>query len=786
MATKIDLQSPKSINRYDEGLKSKAKIVRFEPKQFNQIIPEILSVMKECYKDETTGTFLFKEMTQDQINAFLTDPNRIQQIARPRLEIRKAQNGDIIQIMMMFQTKSQRDLIYQRLALKKKMEVNICGESSLDIRPNQVTKALAINFLEHHFDEILDQMGYRANPFLPIQAHLTKTIVIADGDGTIYDGHAPRNNFKGGLFADSPAKQAIFDYLEAGGILAICSGTALERIRARFLEGFPPEKRHLLSNIMLFGSGGANLATFAPNTQLIEFFPYRKYAFVKTKKNQPVPKIDAVYIGNDEQIVGNDYPAFKKMGFDHAICVTNRDPEKIPTELQTNAIASNMSATSAFLDSATEFAYKNPGQKLFTPEQISQFVSKSRSTLQEYQKKEPVSIKHLAVFSGGSGPRTLVPYLSEKFGLKNVKYIIPNTDDGGSTGILIRSFPSEKMFGFGDFRNRIVSLCQDKSFKKLISKRLSMQPLEAESEWKDLLNGTSDLFQNINLSKKETILKALSVFHEKCQQLATPFDFRNANIGNLILAGLWLMYFRNTQVTLNEFADLADIPSDVVVPSSMDQDCTLAAKLLDGTKIMGQDAISHPSHDNTVNKETAENLPAPLKKIHIIQRSKIQKQYLSALESLSEVKCTQKPNPRAIHVIRNADMLVFSRGSIGTSIIPALLPTGMGEEIIHHHGKKVLMINGNIDRETSGLSLSDYVRLLVTAMNKNKPLVNPAEMTQFITDVIIPAGSPFQKEEEIKALEKHGLKITIAPAQKMSPNSVWYDDAKLSEILSQL
>lgn len=71
------------------------------------------------------------------------------------------------------------------------------------------------------------------------------------------------------------------------------------------------------------------------------------------------------------------------------------------------------------------------------------------------------------------------------------------------------------------------------------------------------------------------------------------------------------------------------------------------------------------------------------------------------------------PNPNAVSAIRAADAVIYSIGSLYTSLAPILVLTGVGEAVERGPRFKVLVLNGSLDRETGGYSGVDFVKAVV-------------------------------------------------------------------------
>ena len=112
-----------------------------------------------------------------------------------------------------------------------------------------------------------------------------------------------------------------------------------------------------------------------------------------------------------------------------------------------------------------------------------------------------MSAKGITVFSGGSAANALVEVFEAVRESKNcpLSYIIPISDNGGSSSELIRVFGGP---GIGDVRSRLVRLIptdppsnERSAISSLINHRLSStSSADAAQEWQSIVCGTSDLW----------------------------------------------------------------------------------------------------------------------------------------------------------------------------------------------------------------------------------------------------------------------------------------------------
>jgi len=205
-------------------------------------------------------------------------------------------------------------------ALRKELErydhalsLRTAGSSSFEFNRAGVDKALPVRYLQARWPQVLDQMKYVPGP--RIDARRRRTVIAADGDGTIYDG--PRATHLPTL-QDGPVFAPMMDYVQAGGIFMLISGNDLNRSFKRLIAGIP---RGLYPRILIAANGGADLACAGTNGKPVFINDYRNEAIGAAAKYQEFPALDIVYIGDDSSPNGNDRPAFEAVGKERAVLV---------------------------------------------------------------------------------------------------------------------------------------------------------------------------------------------------------------------------------------------------------------------------------------------------------------------------------------------------------------------------------------------------------------------------------------------------------------------------------
>ncbi|KAI9881686.1 MAG: hypothetical protein M1823_006603, partial [Watsoniomyces obsoletus] len=82
-------------------------------------------------------------------------------------------------------------------------------------------------------------------------------------------------------------------------------------------------------------------------------------------------------------------------------------------------------------------------------------------------------------------------------------------------------------------------------------------------------------------------------------------------------------------------------------------------------------------------------------------------------------------NPRAVSAIKQAQAIIYSIGSLYTSIVPSIVPSGMGEALRATPARhKILILNGSLDREvgpsTAPFTAFDFVEAIARAGEQSR------------------------------------------------------------------
>jgi 2-phospho-L-lactate transferase/gluconeogenesis factor (CofD/UPF0052 family) len=282
------------------------------------------------------------------------------------------------------------------------------------------------------------------------------------------------------------------------------------------------------------------------------------------------------------------------------------------------------------------------------------------------------------------------------------------------------------------------------AIKNLFNHRLPADAAAAHDEWQSIVDGTSDIWKSIAPAKKELIRAFFNLLNLEILKRARPptstFDFTSASAGNLFLTGARL-FSGSFESAIYLLASICGIPADLVrvIPAiNSNFSHHISATLGNGTAVVGQNSISHPSEErNTaVQARSGRRRPsllladgdeedpssasddAPYEDNHLpgslasLRNKNIgfSKSHTEDLPSrISRIwyinpygqEIRPPANPRVLEEIRNAQVIIYSIGSLYTSIVPSLILRGVGKEISSSPARqKILILNGSLDRET--------------------------------------------------------------------------------------
>ncbi|ESZ94575.1 hypothetical protein SBOR_5065 [Sclerotinia borealis F-4128] len=425
--------------------------------------------------------------------------------------------------------------------------------------------------------------------------------------------------------------------------------------------------------------------------------------------------------------------------------------------------------------------------------------------------------RRIVIFSGGSAANSLVDVFGKVAEDKacSLSYIIPISDNGGSSSELIRVFGGP---GIGDVRSRLVRLipedatganAEKSALKIFFNHRLDPSPQEAKHEWLAIVEGHSPLWSGITSPKRELIRSFLNTINLEIVKRARPtsvFNFQSASVGNLFLTGARI-YTGSFEAAIYLLGSITGVKGNVEVIPAINSNFSyhISAGLQDGTIIVGQNNISHPiaptfvptqpvspatwnkrlsadllEHDRIEDANLPGSLPT-LRKQNIDFQKSHTEELSSPIDRIwyinpygQEIRPT--PNTKILEALNDASCVIYSIGSLYTSILPCLILRDVGQAIADPRIKfKVLILNGCLDRETPAYTAKDFIRAIVRGCcgneNGNEHEVPEKEWKKYITHVVYLDGPGTPSVDRIE-MKRWGIEAVRVYGRRAEPERV--------------
>lgn len=359
-------------------------------------------------------------------------------------------------------------------------------------------------------------------------------------------------------------------------------------------------------------------------------------------------------------------------------------------------------------------------------------------------------------FSGGSALNGIATLL-KRYTYNSIHLITP-FDSGGSSQVLRRAFD---MPAVGDLRSRLMALAEESDLGQPDTYALFTHRFPADapnkalkSELRQMVKGKHPLTKAVSLPMRTLICNFLRTFAEAAPE---DFDYRNASIGNLILAGGYLGNDRQLEPVLFLMSKMVDVRG--TVRAVADVNLQLGAQLADGRHITGQRELS--------GKEEPP-IDTPIARL-----------YLS--DGITELSSDEVPLPkRNRKLISRADLICYPPGSLYTSVIANLLPAGVGRAVAEREVPKVYIPSLGTDPETPGMTLSDQVAAVLAPLRSDAGKGMPVRrlMSHVLCDESVSEGD----SQEVMA--RHGIPCFRLPLTGTRPDR--YERQKVCNILVSL
>jgi 2-phospho-L-lactate transferase/gluconeogenesis factor (CofD/UPF0052 family) len=368
------------------------------------------------------------------------------------------------------------------------------------------------------------------------------------------------------------------------------------------------------------------------------------------------------------------------------------------------------------------------------------------------------------------------------------------------------------------------------------------------------------LWLSITPAKKELIRSFFNMLNLEILKRARPpsstFDFTSASVGNLFLTGARL-FSGSFESAIYLLGSICGVQSDIVrvIPAiNSNFSHHISATLVNGTVIVGQNSISHPSEETALQSPSRvrrpsllladgddledtdisdmsdtlsyeeDHLPgslATLRNKNIIFSKHINEDLPSRISRIWYInpygqEIRPAANPRVLEALNDAQAIIYSIGSLYTSILPAVILRGVGKSIVTSPARhKILILNGSLDRETGPPSepfaASDFVEAITRAGEESRGRLHhsahcrsfdspaspatvrpktPLPYTSYVTHILHldGPGTPHVDREKlsemgIESLRLYGRKITTIQDDEEVVVGMRYDSNALLQAL---
>ncbi|TFY57331.1 hypothetical protein EVG20_g8590 [Dentipellis fragilis] len=439
------------------------------------------------------------------------------------------------------------------------------------------------------------------------------------------------------------------------------------------------------------------------------------------------------------------------------------------------------------------------------------------------------------IISGGTGCNAICAAFTRAC------YVLPVSDDGGSSSEIIRVLGGPSI---GDIRSRLVRLIPPARPARHSTACALCSPIGCPLLCRSSLRGTSGarslrggvrcglgsrmtarrlsevaFVSVLSFQDTEGATGFLVYFESEVLRRAhKSFSFVNGSIGNYFLAAAQ-GFFRSLPSAIFLFSSITGSQANILPVIVTNHTVTISAELTslqaNGTKLVGQCEISHPvskstldfddSMDNLAYSDGEEPPDSPdcdvgatishAKNIMFLAEEKDEYEALeSPITRLYYINAygheiNPSPNPDYLSSLNTNEMLVYSCGSLWTSIIPCLALRGVASSIARSQTlkAKILFLNSKNDRETTGYTAEDYINAITLTLNAHYNNVKSygiggAETTYpisaFITHLVYLRGAAVPVDEQ--RVTKLGVRCIPVDSELRDKEGVpMYDAASL-------
>ncbi|MBE1284029.1 MAG: GAK system CofD-like protein [Rhodobacteraceae bacterium] len=364
----------------------------------------------------------------------------------------------------------------------------------------------------------------------------------------------------------------------------------------------------------------------------------------------------------------------------------------------------------------------------------------------------------LLFFSGGSALNGIARKL--KSYTQNSCHLITPFDSGGSSQVLRQAFD---MPAVGDLRSRLMALADESELGqpdiyRLFTYRFASDANAAElkAEFDTVLRGEHPLMQSVSQPMRHLIEAQLRVFAANRPE---DFNFAGASLGNLILAGGYLAHDRALEPVLFLMSKMVAVQG--TVRAIVDRNLDLWATLADGSVVQGQRYLT--------GKDVAP-IRSPIRQLSFARHG----------EPVSRDQVELPGRNRDL--IARADLICYPPGSLYTSVIANLLPSGVGRAVAESGVPKVYVPSLGRDPECPGMDLSDQVGAVLGALRSD---VGPDRASRDLMSAVLCDQDAVSEAEMQRVTRQHEVACVALPLRRVD-DPTRYHPQRVCEALVSL
>ena len=336
------------------------------------------------------------------------------------------------------------------------------------------------------------------------------------------------------------------------------------------------------------------------------------------------------------------------------------------------------------------------------------------------------------MFSGGRGASKLLKSF-DKFGLE-ISVAVNAYDDGHSTGDLRQLF---NILGPSDCRKNCEHLLPEnipffarELFNLRLGDNADLKSLCKEISWQQ--EKIRELLSNKNsLLNSELLLLHCEYIKNRLSKEIEGHQLNNCSFMNLVFTSCVLQN-SSFQKGIDQFCSIFGVKHEILVNS--EDDLYLLALTQSGHVLLNESSIVEGRNSVVIDELFL------LKGNEVDEaRSLLGKttDYYERFNILRNFSTTPRPNPALFNAIRKADFIVYSAGTLNSSLLPTYLTQGIVDEIKNSRAHKILISNIGADYETTTFKSSDFVRQTVSFLRRSSETHVQIPINNLITHAYI-------------------------------------------------